>query len=118
MESQPLLLGKNYGYVYYEADCFGSCRNPYIPVDVPNPSMAQVGQKPLKGNGLEERMEVCKKANDMFMAIFNGVEYDLEDAKDFYSSMCDDILSERKRIGGDWAIAAVTLTRELRDHIR
>ena len=91
---------------------------PYIPVDVPNPSMAQVSQKPLKGKGLEERMEICQKSNDMFMAIFNGEEYDLEIAKEFYSSMCDDILSERKRIGGDWAIAAVTLTRELRDHIR
>lgn len=32
--------------------------------------------------------------------------------------MCDDILSERKRIGGDWAIATIAMTREVRDHIR
>jgi len=36
----------------------------------------------------------------------------------FYSCMCADILRERKRIGGDWAIATVAFTRALRDHIR
>eukprot|EP00091_Calanus_sinicus_P022987 TRINITY_DN7576_c0_g1_i3.p1 TRINITY_DN7576_c0_g1~~TRINITY_DN7576_c0_g1_i3.p1 ORF type:complete len:118 (+),score=36.63 TRINITY_DN7576_c0_g1_i3:244-597(+) len=38
--------------------------------------------------------------------------------KEFYTAMCDDILSERKRIGGDWAIAGIAMNRELRDHIR
>ena len=112
------LLCKNYGYVYYEADCFGSCRNPYIPGEVPDPSMAQVNQKPLKGEGLAERKEICKRANDMFMATFKGEEFNSDIMKEFYTAMCDDILSERKRIGGDWAIAAVTMTREMRDHIR
>ena len=112
------LLSKTAGYVYYEADCFGSCRNPYIPTEVPNPSMAQVNQKPLKGEGLAERMELCKKSNDMFMKMFKGEDYEKDIMKEYYSGMCDDILRERKRIGGDWAIAAVTLTRELRDHIR
>ena len=112
------LLCKNYGYVYYEADCFGDCRNPYVPGEVPDPSMAQVNQKPLKGEGLAERLEICKKGNNGFMAMYKGEAFPSEIMKEFYTAMCNDILSERKRIGGDWAIAAVTMTREMRDHIR
>jgi hypothetical protein len=112
------LLSKNYGYVYYEGDCFERCQNPYIPADVTNPTMAVFSQKPLKGEGLDTRMQHCKKAVGMFMEIFNGKEFDLEVAKEFYSCMCDDILSERKRIGGDWVIAFIAFTRNLRDHIR
>merc|ERR1711892_251463 len=115
------LLGKNHGYVYYEADCFGNCKNPYIPKDVDNPSMAQVNQRALKGEGLEKRMEICKKGNEEFMNVMNGAEFDLEGTtgiKESYTSMCEDILSERRRIGGDWAVAAVALTHGLRDHIR
>merc|ERR1719228_2184879 len=39
------LLAREHGYVYYEADCFFALKNPYIPPDVENPSMAQVKQK-------------------------------------------------------------------------
>merc|ERR1711892_69794 len=113
------LLSKNHGYVYYEADCFGNCKNPYVPKDVDSPSMAQVNQKALKGEGLEKRIEICKKGTDAFMAVFNGGKFELEGTiKEFYTCMCEDILSERRRIGGDWAVAAVALTRALRDHIR
>ena len=112
------LLSKNYGYVYYEGDCFSHCRNPYVPADVPNPSMATASQKPLKGEGLHMRMEQCKKAVGMFMEIMNGKQFDFEVAKEYYSCICDNILSERKRIGGDWVIAYNTFTRNLRDHIR
>merc|ERR1719219_1703015 len=48
------ILARNHGYVYYEADCFGACRNPYVPLDAENPSMAQMYQKPLRGQGDEE----------------------------------------------------------------
>ena len=64
------LLAKNHGYVYYEGDCFKSCKNPYIPVDAPDPSMAQVKQRQLKGKGLEERMKVVKKLMDEFGSVW------------------------------------------------
>jgi hypothetical protein len=112
------LLCKTAGYVYYEADCFGSCRNPYIPPDVADPSIAQVYQKPLKGESLQKRIEVCKKAKEVFGQIMAGGDYDKKAAEEFYGAMCEDIKKERKRIGGDWAIAAVTLSRDLRDFIR
>ena len=46
------ILARSYDYVYYEADCFGSMKNPYIPLDVENPSMAQIHQKNLAGPGM------------------------------------------------------------------
>ena len=36
----------------------------------------------------------------------------------FYHEMCKDILSEKKRIGGNWAVAQAVPTRELRDEIK
>ena len=111
------LLSKTAGYVYYEADCFSACRNPYIPQDVSEPTLAGIYQKPLIGEGLEERREVCQKSQKLFGQMVNGVDYDKEMAKEFYEMMCKDILGERK-LNGDWAIAIVTLTRDLRDFIR
>ncbi|MCP3929885.1 MAG: hypothetical protein GY705_12390, partial [Bacteroidetes bacterium] len=42
------LLSKNYGFVYYEADCVMNHANPYIPSGVESPSMAQMLQNHLK----------------------------------------------------------------------
>ena len=43
-------LAKEKGYAYYEADCYPSCVDPFIPLDVPEPSIAQMNQKPIKVN--------------------------------------------------------------------
>ena len=50
------LLGKNHGFVYYEADCVMNHSNPYIPLDVDNPTMYQMYQKPTKVNLFEYRI--------------------------------------------------------------
>ena len=42
------LLARKNGYVYYEADATMALINPFIPVDVDNPSLAQMQQKSLK----------------------------------------------------------------------
>lgn len=44
------LMGKKSGYVYYEGDCTMNFLNPFVPVDVENPTVAAFGQKPLKVN--------------------------------------------------------------------
>eukprot|EP00093_Oithona_nana_P007932 07932.XXX_12552_12903_1 [CDS] Oithona nana genome sequencing. len=41
-------LAKEKGFVYYEADCFPSVVDPFIPLDVPEPSLAQLKQLPIK----------------------------------------------------------------------
>ena len=42
------LLGRNKGFVYYEGDSLFRHMNPYIPLDVENPSLAQIYQNHLK----------------------------------------------------------------------
>merc|ERR1712141_480308 len=41
-------IAKQKGWVYYEADCFSKVVNPFIPLDVDEPSMAQLQQKVIK----------------------------------------------------------------------
>ena len=112
------ILARSYGYVYYEADCFGSMKNPYIPLDVQNPSLAQIHQKNLAGPGMEERKALIAKTQDMWMNLVNGEEYDKELMIEFHHHMALDIAQEKARIGGDWAVACVLLTRAARSHLR
>merc|ERR1712179_332308 len=40
------------------------------------------------------------------------------DIEPMYVAMCDDIVRERARLGGDWAIATVLDSRSIRDFVR
>ena len=91
---------------------------PYVPKDAENPSTAQLYQKPLRGEGQEKRREVVVKGMNACMEMINGKDFEIEEFREFYSCMCEDIQRERKRIGGDWVVATVAFTRALRDHIR
>ena len=112
------LLARSDDYVYYEADCFGSLKNPYIPLDVENPSMAQIHQKNLSGPGMEERKALISKTQEMWNSLINGEDYDKELLLEFYQGMAEDVASEKARIGGDWAVACVLLTRGVRSVLR
>lgn len=46
------ILGRDKGYVYYEADTFGLMKNPFVDLNADNPSMAQMSQKELKGTSV------------------------------------------------------------------
>ena len=41
-------LARENGWIYYEADCFTSSLDPFVPLDVSEPSLAHVKQKPIK----------------------------------------------------------------------
>ena len=112
------LLGRDHGYVYYEGDCFFGMRNPYIPSDVPEATLAQLKQAKLVGAGAKERQELVNRVNKEFMKMFSGKEYDKEVMKEGYRAMCADIRRERERMGGDWAVCCVLLSREIRDIVR
>ena len=43
------ILGRDNGYVYYEADTFGLMKNPFVNLNADNPTIAQFSQKKLKG---------------------------------------------------------------------
>jgi len=111
------LLARHHGHVYYEADCFNSLKNPYIPIDVEDPTMAQNSQRTLKGEGLQERKDAIGKMMKGFQDVMKGEEDD-DFYKDYYSLMCQDIQREKERLGGDWAVAQCILRRSMRDFIR
>ena len=73
------ILGREDGYVYYEADCFAQLKNPYIPLDEENPSIAQIKQKQLKGPGMKERHALNQVCTDLFGKIMQGKEVDMEE---------------------------------------
>jgi len=119
------LLARNKGYVYYEGDCFMSLRNPYIVVDVDQPSLAQKAQKLLKGEGLEERREASKDAAEAFRHVYQGWNLSFDESenskklKRFFGLLCEDIMKEKKRIGGDWAVAtALAINKDWRQFLR
>ena len=112
------LLARSEGYVYYEADCFAALKNPFVPLDVADPSMAQMHQKVLKGPGMKERQGMMGGVRDVWSDMLQGKIYDKDLFAHFYRLMARDILSQKERIGGDWAIAMVLMTAQIRALLR
>ena len=112
-----LVLAKKFGYVYYEADAFMSYVNPYVPLNVEEPTLATAKQNFLK-DVPQERVDAVVNGVESFMNIITGKEYDLAKCCGLYSFLCKDIVREQKRIGGDWVVAQAVPSRKLRDHIR
>ena len=50
------IMARNHGHVYYEADTFNQMRNPFIDLNVNNPSLSQYGQKILKGEEIFKKL--------------------------------------------------------------
>merc|ERR1711936_933715 len=93
------LLGRLHGWVYYEVDCFTGLRNPFIPLDVVNPSMMQTRQKSLEGEGREERKLVVDKMSEFWKKAFRNVELSSDDwnmLESFHDLLCQDILTQRR----------------------
>ena len=111
------LLAKDHGYVYYEADCFSFLRNPYIPLDEKESSLAVKRQPKLNGPGLEERREVIDRMVAQVPDFFKG-NYVRKLYEEYYTLLCEDITKEKKRIGGDWAVAQCVMLRDMRNIIR
>ena len=112
------ILAREDGYVYYEADCFPILKNPYIPLDAEEPTMAQRTQKNLKGPGQKERNEISQAGQKEFSNFICQKDYNKEAIKAFYEAMATDVRNEKERIGGTFAIAHVVLSREARDTVR
>merc|ERR1719412_3248094 len=69
------LLSREHGFVYYEGDCFSQLRNPYIPPDVENPSLAAAKQRKLVGEGRKERRAIVDKNTAVFQAKLAGKDF-------------------------------------------
>jgi len=111
-------LAKTHDYVYYEADCFGSLKNPFIPLDLDNPSMGQMQQKILGGPGFEERKDMLRRTMKFRTDLCSGREFDRDLMREFYNSLALDISRQKERIGGNWAVAAMLMKKDIRDCLR
>ena len=115
---QVIFLPMNLYIQCSQADCFGTCKNPYVPLEDDNPSLAQIRQRTLKGPGAEERKAVINRSQSVWDDLLHGRDYDKNQLLEFYSYMAQDIAKEKKRIGGDFAIASVLINREVRSQVK
>lgn len=72
-------------------------QNPYIPLDIENPSMGQMHQKILGGPGFEERKALISRTVKVWQDFANGRDYDKDLMIEYYSSLAMDISKEKKR---------------------
>ena len=94
-------------------------RNPFIPADVEQLSMAQFKQKPLRGRSLEERQRILAKVFQESDKFLKGADdFDEEVMFTYLESQVNDLKTQRERIGGDWAVSSVVHTRRWRDFAR
>ena len=63
-------------------------------------------------------MKLVQNAEKVWVPMMAGQEYDKNILNEFYAELSKDILQQKKRIGGNWAIALVVFKKELRDTIR
>ena len=111
------IMAKTEGYVYYEADCFMNFINPYIGLDVENPSLDVKRQKPLKGYS-KETILAASRGLEIFQGMSQGKSPNTPEAKRFFIEMAKNVKFEKERLGGNFVVAQAVPTRELRDCIK
>ena len=81
----------------------------------------QNNQTSLVGEGRDQRKAVCDETGKLFGKMFRKEELTLEDwdvMEKFSEVLSDDVQAQRRRIGGDWAVAGCLPYRRMRDMIR
>ena len=110
------ILQAEKGFVYYEGDCFVFGFNPYV--GAAPEGFTQFGTKALSGIPQERTKVVNTALTDGYTKLFKGEAVAEKVWEDFYELLCQDILRERGKLGGDWVIAQAAYTRTARDIIR
>ena len=81
----------------------------------------QNNQTSLAGEGRDQRKAVCDETGKLFGKMFRKEELTLEDwdvMEKFSVVLSEDVQTQRRRIGGDWAVAGCLPYRRMRDMIR
>ena len=104
-------MARKNDYVYYEADATMQLINPFVPVDADNPSLAQMFQKSLKGVPREDAEAILKISKE-FEEMWKGdiSKFD-EKVRPLLKIMCREIAKQKKRLGGDMAVAHAIVSR-------
>ena len=115
--STAQFMGKNHGYVYFEGDTFLSFVNPYLPLDVQEPSLELRNQKPLKGYSLETAQALLKGITE-WSELLKFADHDTQAIIEFYKVMANFVLKEKTKIGGNFVVAQAVPTKQMRDAIK
>ena len=99
-------MAANSDYVYYDGDAFLAGVNPYTPADSDEPTLATQEQHPLLGPGMHARQDAVQGFGEQFNAVLGDFsQVNEEDVQNFFSSLANDLRTERARLGGDWVMA-------------
>ena len=113
-----LKLAQKEDFVYYEGDGFARLRNPYVPLDVDEPSLAVDKQPKVRGLSKED-LETFPAVEKLYSEdLPKGDNSNQESVFPFFKALSKDIASEKKKIGGDWVVAFAAPTRKIRDVIK
>ena len=112
-------MAANSDYVYYDGDAFLAGVNPYTPADSDEPTLATQEQHPLLGPGMHARQDVVQGFGEQFNAILGDFsQVNEENVQNFFSSLANDIRTERARLGGDWVVAFAIPDIQSRDILK
>ena len=71
-----------------------------------------------EGPNMRERIEITRAVNSEWAPMMKGLDFNMDAVKSFYRELAMDIKTQKERIGGDWAVANVVYSREIRDKMR
>ena len=67
---------------------------------------------------MEERKAVIDRSVTEWGKVFQGKEYNKERIIEFYHHLAMDVQREKKRIGGDFVIATILMSADIREKMR
>ena len=113
-----LKLAQKEDFVYYEGDCFIRMKNPYVPLDVKEPSLAHRNQPKVRGLSSEDLSTFPAVEKLYIKDLSKGDLSKQEVIIPFLKLLSKDIVSEKKKIGGNWLVTFPVPTRKMRDVIK
>ena len=112
------MLAEKNGYVYYEADCITMLCNPFPDLNADNLYHALMNSKPLKGWSKEDVETITQYRMKFASWMMKPEGSIMELAVPMLRMMCREVAGQKRRLGGDFAVAWLLLSRRMRDIAR
>merc|ERR1712241_111721 len=104
-------MAKKNDFIFYEADAMLILVNPFVDINVDNVGKAFIHQKPLKGISQKDA-ETVLSAMKAFENLARGQVEGIEEVfEPLLRIMCREIVKQKKRLGGDFAVAQAVMSR-------
>ena len=111
-----LYLKNEFDFILYEGDCFAAGFNPYVG-SAPKATTPH-GTRKLSGIP-QKRTLICEKfLQESITNVKSSCPVEPDVCKEFYELMCDDIIKERTKFGGNWVINHGLYTKLARDIVK